>query len=171
MRVEIVCNGHTCFLEVAPSELLISVVRERLMLTGTKLGCGTGDCGACTVLVDGDPVNACLVYACECDGKSVVTVEGVAQSAAGELLVAEFSDGGAVQCGFCTPGIIVTAAATLARGPVHDDRAAIEEALAGNLCRCTGYFPILAAVQAASARLYGREPVDPDGVTQRPGGR
>jgi carbon-monoxide dehydrogenase small subunit len=143
------CNGAERALSGAPDRLLIDVLRDDLGLTGTKLGCGTGDCGACTVLLDGAPVNSCLVYAAECAGASVETIEGVVETAHGRLLVEQFAEKNAVQCGICTPGLVVTGAALLTSGKGELDRGQIKEALAGNLCRCTGYFPIIAAVEAA----------------------
>lgn len=145
-----VCNGIVQPLTTGGDRLLIDVLRDDLRLTGTKLGCGTGDCGACAVLLEGAPVNSCLVYAAECAGSSVETIEAVATSPRGRRIVEALVAFGAVQCGICTPGIVVTAAALLA-GSERPEREEIEVALAGNLCRCTGYLPIVAAVQAASA--------------------
>jgi aerobic-type carbon monoxide dehydrogenase small subunit (CoxS/CutS family) len=143
------CNGVERPLAGAEGRLLIDVLRDDLGLTGTKLGCGTGDCGTCTVLLDGAPVNSCLVYAAECGGSSVETIEAVAASPRGRRVVEELVARGAVQCGICTPGIVVVAAALLERS-ARPRREEIEVALAGNLCRCTGYLPIVAAVEAAA---------------------
>ena len=143
------CNGVDRPLDDAEDRLLIEVLRDDLHLTGTKLGCGTGDCGACTVLLDGEPVNSCLVFAAECAGSAVETVEAVAASPRGRRIVEELVAYGGVQCGICTPGIVVAAAALLECKP-RPRREEIEVALAGNLCRCTGYLPILAAVEAAA---------------------
>jgi carbon-monoxide dehydrogenase small subunit len=154
-RIRLTVNDRDVHLDVSDSELLIDFLRGRCGLTGTKLGCGTGDCGACTVLLGGQPVNACLVYAAECDEGEVETVEGVADAADGEVVIGELHRADATQCGFCTPGIVVTATALL-RGqpcPTGDELTA---ALAGNLCRCTGYAPILRGVRAAADRLAGR---------------
>lgn len=148
------CNGAARALPDPGDRLLIDVLRDDLGLTGTKLGCGTGDCGACTVLLDERPVNACLVYAAECDGTAVATVEGVADDDVGRVVGEELVAAGAVQCGICTPGIVVMAASLLrarALGPL--DRDEIEVALGGNLCRCTGYLTIVQAVRAAADRL------------------
>ena len=149
-------NGAERRLRVRSNELLINVLRERLNLTGTKYGCGIGECGACTVLLDGAPVTACLVLAVEADGRDVRTIEGEARD--GELsdLQRAFIDAGAVQCGFCTPGMILSARALLERNPNPSDDE-IVEAIAGNLCRCTGYEAILQAVRLAAERLQGRE--------------
>lgn len=131
--------------------LLLDVLRYDCGLTGAKLGCGTGDCGACTVIVDGEAVNGCLVYALECEGCSVETIEGATATGIGATVVDEFLKADAVQCGFCSPGIIMSTCALLARtepGAVTDQE--IKESLAGNLCRCTGYLSILDAVRRAS---------------------
>lgn len=138
-------------LKIHPSESALSVVRNRLGLTGTKEGCGIGECGACTILVDGKAVNSCLMLAPQLDGRDVVTVEGLADGEDLHPLQEEFLAHGAVQCGFCTPGILLAAKALLDRNP-HPDRTEIVEALSGNLCRCTGYQQIVEAVMAASER-------------------
>jgi aerobic-type carbon monoxide dehydrogenase small subunit (CoxS/CutS family) len=151
---ELRINGEAARVEHDPDALLIETLREARGLTGTKLGCGTGDCGACTVLLDGRPVNSCLVYTAECAGADVTTVEGVAKTRVGAALADAFVAADAVQCGFCTPGIVVTAAALIAGAPaIVPDDGEIRSALAGNLCRCTGYRPIVAAVYAAAQRL------------------
>jgi len=145
-----VVNGMSVQLEVEPSARLLDVLRGPLSLTGTKEGCGNGECGACTVLVDGRAVNACLFPALEADGAVVETIEGLA----GEhgALSAEqrgFVEKGAIQCGFCTPGMIVSVTALLRRSPSPSD-SEIREALVGNLCRCTGYVQIVEAVRRAA---------------------
>ncbi|MER6562153.1 (2Fe-2S)-binding protein [Streptomyces sp. NPDC001027] len=150
-RMTLRVNGSDHDIAVAPDTLLLDALRYECGLTGAKLGCGTGDCGACTVTVDGEAVNSCLVYARECEGHSVETVEGVTASGIGAVVVEEFLKADAVQCGFCTPGIIMSTCALLARtepGAATDED--VKEALAGNLCRCTGYLPILDAVRRAS---------------------
>lgn len=128
---------------------LLEVLREDLQLTGTKHGCELGECGACAVLVDGEPVLSCLSLAVECGGRTVTTVEGLAQGGRLDPLQEAFADLGAAQCGYCTPGILMTARALLDHEP-HPSRARIREALAGNLCRCTGYAQIVDAVEAVS---------------------
>jgi carbon-monoxide dehydrogenase small subunit len=147
------CNGDAGELEEGDCRLLIEVLREDFGLTGTKLGCGTGDCGACTVVLDGDPVNACLVYAAECAGREVQTIEHVASDGVGALVAEAFAAAGAVQCGICTPGFVVAATEFLRRGHGDCTPAEIEVALSGNLCRCTGYLPIVDAVLDAASRL------------------
>ncbi|PZG54446.1 (2Fe-2S)-binding protein [Spongiactinospora gelatinilytica] len=152
------CNGEDRQVGRFDERLLIDVLREDLRLTGTKLGCGTGDCGACTVLLDGRPVNSCLVYAVECVAREVETVERVSQDDAGRILAEELVAAGAVQCGICTPGVLVMATSLVRSNPTPD-RADIETALSGNLCRCTGYLPIVRAVEAAARRVADqREP-------------
>jgi carbon-monoxide dehydrogenase small subunit len=130
---------------------LLEVLREDLALTGTKHGCELGECGACAVLVDGEPVLSCLLLAVESSGRRVTTVEGLATGGRLHPLQESFADLGAAQCGYCTPGILMTAKALLDREP-HPSRERIQEALSGNLCRCTGYWQILEAVEAAAER-------------------
>jgi carbon-monoxide dehydrogenase small subunit len=127
------------------------VLREELALTGTKEGCGSGECGACTVLLDGRPVNSCLVLAVEADGREVRTIEGEAKAGALSPLQQAFVDMGAIQCGFCTPGMVMSARALLMRksDPTEDE---VKEAICGNLCRCTGYRPIVEAVLEGARR-------------------
>lgn len=147
-----VLNGEPVQVHAAPNVTLLDLLRRDLGLTGTKQGCGEGDCGACTVLVDGEPVSSCLVLALEIQGRQVVTIEGIAH--AGELHPVQraFVEHGAIQCGFCTPGMILVAKALLDRVPAPGDLE-IREAIAGNLCRCTGYQKIVEAVTAAAQRL------------------
>jgi len=143
-RAEFVVNGREVSVEGHPMERLLDVLRERLQLTGTKEGCGEGECGACTVLMDGEPVLSCLVPLFQCEGRNVVTVEGIAEEPAARAFLERFVEAGGVQCGACTPGIIVTAWALLKKNPAPS-RAEIVEALSGNLCRCTGYEGIVRA--------------------------
>lgn len=144
-------NGEDYELLVEPHWLLIDVLREKLGLTGTKKGCGAGECGACTILMDGRPVNSCLVLAVRAEGTDIVTIEGLAKNAEIDPLQEEFLKQGAVQCGYCTPGMILTAKALLEEND-HPSEGEIREALAGNLCRCTGYQKIIDAIQAVVDR-------------------
>ena len=142
-------NQKSVHVTVAADAFLVDVLRDKLALMGTKYACGMGECGACTVLLDDEPVFACLVLAVETEGRRVITVEGLGAIGALHPLQRTFADRGAVQCGFCTPGMLVSAAALLARDP-HPDEPRIRAALSGNLCRCTGYTKIVEAVQAAA---------------------
>lgn len=149
--IHLVVNGKARTLEVLAHETLLQVLKERLFLTGAKEGCGVGECGACTVLLDGRAVNACLMLAVEADGRTLETIEGEAR-ADGSLsaLQRAFIDHAALQCGFCTPGMVLSARALLRRNP-RPSREEIVEAIAGNLCRCTGYEPVIDAIEAAAA--------------------
>jgi carbon-monoxide dehydrogenase small subunit len=138
MRVGLTVNGEAREAVGRPLDRLLDVLREQLGLTGTKEGCGEGECGACTVILDGEPVLSCLVPLAQCSGREVRTVEGVAALPAGRRLIERLVAAGGVQCGACTPGIVVTAWALLERDP-EPTRQALAAALAGNLCRCTGY--------------------------------
>ncbi|WPE24213.1 (2Fe-2S)-binding protein [Shinella zoogloeoides] len=147
-------NGKDRQAEADTETRLIDVLRYEFGLTGTKLGCATGDCGACTVVMDGRAVNSCLVYACECDGARIETIEGVTETPVGKVIVEEMIEADGAQCGFCTPGIVVTACALLREqgdAALSDDQ--IATALAGNLCRCTGYLPIRQAMRRAADQL------------------
>ena len=147
-------NGEEVTVQVKPSALLVEVLRDQLELTGTKVACGEGECGACTVLLDGRPVNSCLVPALKAQGREVLTVEGL--TPLGELhpLQKAFVERGAVQCGYCTPGMLMSAKALLDHNP-NPTEEEIRVAISGNLCRCTGYAKIVEAIQAASAGYVG----------------
>ena len=146
MKLRLEVNGVARDVDVHGARRLLDVVREDLGLTGTKEGCGEGECGACTVLVDGKPVMSCLVPVCQAEGKALTTIEGLATGGALHPLQQAFAAHGGAQCGICTPGMILAAHAwSLDRGSAED----VREALAGNLCRCTGYTKIFEAVEAA----------------------
>ncbi len=148
-KIHITVNGGLEEVTVPSNMTLLRMLRETLSLTGTKNGCSAGECGACTVLLNGEPVNSCMVLAAECDGATVLTVEGLAQeqhlAPVQEALVQE----GGVQCGFCTPGVLMSSFALLERNP-DPDESEIREALVGNLCRCTGYLRFVKSVKKAA---------------------
>jgi carbon-monoxide dehydrogenase small subunit len=146
--IKFTINGKTRQIQTKPNKTLLSMLREDLELTGTKEGCGEGECGTCTVLLDGKPVNACLVLVGQVDGHDVLTIEGVASNGKLHPLQKAFINTGAIQCGFCSPGAILSALALLKHTP-HPTSMEIQRALGGNLCRCTGYSKIVAAVQIA----------------------
>ncbi len=147
--INVVVNGSKEYVRVPANMTLLQMLRDELALTGTKNGCEAGECGACTVLVDGQPVNACMVLAVEVDGREVITVEGLASPEGLSPLQQAFIDHNAVQCGFCTPGMLLAAQALLERNPRPTEEE-IRQALVGNLCRCTGYVRIVEAVQAVA---------------------
>ena len=150
--ITVTVNGKPEYLAVPSHITLLEMLREQLALTGTKNGCSAGECGACTVLIDGEPVNSCMMLAVEADGREITTVEGLAAED-GQLtcLQEAFVDLNAVQCGFCTSGMLLSAHALLQRRP-HPTEEEIREAIVGNLCRCTGYVRIVKSVQAAAAK-------------------
>ena len=148
-------NGDERTCAVTPGTTLLEALRYGLGLTGSKQGCDKGDCGACTVLVDGEPALACISLALAHEGRAITTIEGVAASGRPHPLQDAFDETGGAQCGFCTPGVLMSAYALLARNP-RPTRAEIAEALSGNLCRCTGYTKIFEAVELAATRLGGR---------------
>jgi carbon-monoxide dehydrogenase small subunit len=154
-QLALTVNGETRDVVVPVHKTLLEVLREDLDLTGTKHGCELGECGTCTVLVDGEPVLSCLVLPIECQGRQIKTVEGMADGGRLHPLQQAFAELGAAQCGYCTPGILLTAEVLLAENPTptRDD---VRVALAGNLCRCTGYTKILDAVELAALRMRGR---------------
>ena len=150
MEIEFTCNGNLTRVEIQPHWTLLHLLREELGFTGTKEGCGSGECGACTVIVDGLAVNACIFLAVEIDGRALTTVEGLAD-ADGTLhpLQQSFVDNGGIQCGFCTPGMLMSAKALLDENPAANETH-IKAALAGNICRCTGYIQIFDSVKAVT---------------------
>jgi len=152
LRISIRVNGEDHELLIAPNRTLSQVLREDLGLTGTKQGCGEGECGSCTVLLDDQPVSSCLVLAAQSDGREVITIEGVADGNELHPVQQAFVDQGAVQCGFCTPGMVLSAKALLdkKKRPTEHE---IRSALSGNLCRCTGYQKIVDAVQVAARNM------------------
>lgn len=151
MKIRLTVNGDVKSIEVEPFETLLELLR-RIGYKSVKFGCGEGFCGACTVILDGRPVNSCLVLAATVDGKNVATVEDMGDSRNLHPLQAAFMDAGAIQCGFCTPGMLLSARALLER-KANPSSAEIKEALEGNLCRCTGYVQIVEAVQLAARRM------------------
>lgn len=151
-RIRITLNGEGTDVSFASYKTLLEVLREDLGHTGTKHGCELGECGACAVLLDGKPVLSCLVLALECDGREILTVEGMGLDGKLHPLQDAFADLGAAQCGYCTPAILVTAKALLDANP-HPTRGEIREAISGNLCRCTGYLQIFEAVEAAVLKI------------------
>ncbi len=154
--IRMVVNGQNRHVEVRPNELLADVLRERLGLTGTKIGCEAGECGACTVLINGKPTLSCLTLAIECEGKEILTIEGIGDAAKGELhpLQKAFVEHYGVQCGFCTPAMILTAKAFLEKNPSPNEDE-IREAINGVICRCTGYMQIVESILAAAEEMKG----------------
>jgi carbon-monoxide dehydrogenase small subunit len=152
MEIEITINGRKRRFNVESNKLLLNLLRDDLYLTGTKYGCGIGECGACTIHLDGEAVLACMVLAVEADGRSVDTIEGVADRTKLDPVQEAYVEEGAIQCGFCTPGFIMITKALLAENP-DPNEAEIREYLKGNYCRCTGYVNIVRAVQSASRKL------------------
>jgi len=157
VQISLTVNGEPAEAWFAPYKTLLEVLREDLNLTGTKHGCELGECGACAVLVDGEPQLSCLLLALECEGRSIETVEGMGDGARLHPLQAAFADLGAAQCGYCTPGILLTAKALLLKEP-NPSRERIKEAISGNLCRCTGYQQIFEAIEEAARRMEHESP-------------
>jgi len=147
--IELKVNGDNYEVRVEPWRTLAEVIREDIGLTGTKEACSTGECGACTILLDGMPVNSCLVLAVEAEGKDIMTIEGLAEGDKLHPLQEAFVRHGAIQCGFCTPGMLLSAKALLDENP-HPTEEEIKEAISGNLCRCTGYVKIIEAILAVA---------------------
>ncbi|HOI62811.1 MAG TPA: (2Fe-2S)-binding protein [Mesotoga sp.] len=152
MKIDFKVNGRDYSLEVREDMRLLDFLREELKLTGTKEGCGEGECGACTVIIDGKAVNSCLVLVPEIDGREVITVEGLERDGRLHPLQESFIEKGAVQCGFCTPGMLMSAKALL-DGNADPSDEEIMEAIEGNLCRCTGYYKIVQAIRDAAGKL------------------
>ena len=150
MEINFKLNGSAVTIDADPTARLLDIVRDLLHRKGTKEGRGIGECGACTVLVNGEPVNSCICPAAQAEGCEVLTIEGLAEDRIADVIKACFIEEGAVQCGFCTPGFILSAYALLLKNP-SPTREEIREALAGNLCRCTGYIQIVNAVERAAA--------------------
>ena len=151
VKVDCLVNGERVCAMVDPTITLLNFLRNELKLFGTKEGCGEGECGACTVIMNGEPVNSCLVLAVEAQGAEILTVEGLAEDGKLSILQQEFIKMDALQCGFCTPGMLMSSRALLDRNPDPSEEE-IKEALAGNFCRCTGYFPIIEAVKSTAKR-------------------
>ncbi len=151
--IKMTVNGKTYEMAVEPNQTLVGVLRNELGLTGTKVGCEMGDCGTCTVIMDGKAVNACLVLAVQVDGREILTIEGLAQDEALDPIQESFVMEGAIQCGFCTPGMIMSAKALLNENP-DPKEAQIREGISGVLCRCTGYSKIVQAIKSTSQKTH-----------------
>lgn len=160
-QINVTINHETERVVVPSNMTLMQMLREKLALTGTKNGCSAGECGACTVLMNGEPVNSCMVLAVECNEANIVTVEGLANDKQLDPIQEAIIDAGGVQCGFCTPGILISSRAFLDRNPNPSDEE-IREALVGNLCRCTGYTRIVEAVKKAASRKLAGAPIASD---------
>lgn len=154
VEVSLKINGEEYPLLIGKRWTLLYVLRDVLNLTGTKYGCGTGDCGACKVLIDGEPVNSCTYLATRAQGKEIITIEGLSQEGRLSPVQQAFVETGAIQCGFCTPGMVISATALLRRNP-NPTREEILKALDNNLCRCTGYVKIIEAIELAGRRMRG----------------
>jgi len=151
-KIKVKVNGKNFELSVKPNELLLNVLRDKLGLSGTKYGCGTGDCGACTVLINDEPMLSCLTLAATVDGAEVTTIEGMATNGKLHPIQEAFVKHGAIQCGFCIPGIVMMAKSFLDENPSPTDEE-IKESLKGHMCRCTGYVNIIRAIKAASLEI------------------
>lgn len=152
MKVFFILNGLQTVIDVDPDRRVVDILREELQLTGTKEGCGSGECGACTILVDGESRLSCLMLAAQLEGKSIISIEGLAAGGNMHPVQEAFVEHGAVQCGFCTPGMVMATVDLLNRN-AEPTRGEIREAISGNLCRCTGYQKIVDAVEAAAKQL------------------
>jgi carbon-monoxide dehydrogenase small subunit len=155
VEINLTVNSQPYRLSVPPHHTLLEVLREDLSLTGTKEGCSLGECGACTVLMDGQAVNSCLVLAAEADGSEITTIEGLADGDKLHPIQQAFVDHGGLQCGFCTPGMILSAKALLDKNP-HPTEEEIKQGISGNLCRCTGYTKIIESIKAAADNMGGK---------------
>jgi carbon-monoxide dehydrogenase small subunit len=155
--IELIVNGESFEVIVRPNDLLVDVIRDKIGLTGTKKGCGAGDCGACTVLMEGKPTLSCLTLAISCRGKQIETIEGLAQDGILHPLQQAFVEKGAIQCGYCSPGMILSAKALLGKIPNPDPKD-IRHEMAGNLCRCTGYKKIMEAISEVAQGAYKEDP-------------
>ena len=155
-HISFMLNGESSEVAFAPHKTLLEVLREDLALTGTKHGCELGECGTCTVLVDGKSILSCLMLGLDAEGRAVTTIEGMAENGCLHPLQDTFADLGAAQCGYCSPGFLLAAKELIEKSP-NPSRDEIKEALSGNLCRCTGYIKIYEAVELAAARLRGEE--------------
>lgn len=153
-KIRLIVNEQEYELLVEPHKTLLDVLRNNLSLTGTKRGCNSGECGACTVLLDGIPILSCMTLACEVEGKKIQTIEGIAQNGELHPVQKAFIECGAIQCGFCTPGMVLSAVALLNSNP-NPNTDEIKKAISGNLCRCTGYIKIIEAIQQAAHALEG----------------
>ena len=151
VSIELKINGEIHAVSIKPNETLLDVLRDKIGLTGTKKGCDTGQCGACTVLLDGKPVPSCLMLAIDVKNSEIVTIEGLADNGSLHSLQEAFVNEGAVQCGYCTPGMILSAKALLDQNPNPSEQE-IKEAISGNLCRCTGYVKIIQAISIAAGK-------------------
>jgi len=156
IAIGVTVNGQRYEREVEPRLLLVQLLREELRLTGTHIGCDTTYCGACTILVNGEPVKSCTMLAVQADGADILTVEGLEKDGELHPLQKAFSENHGLQCGYCTPGMLMSATALLARNP-SPDRKQIRKGIQGNLCRCTGYHNIVAAIESAAATLRGEK--------------
>ena len=151
ISINFTINGKKQQLDIPAGMTALELIRDRLELKGTKEGCGIGECGACTIIVDGRAVNACLMFAAQLDGREVITVEGLEQNGELHPIQKAFAEKHAVQCGFCTPGVMMSARALLSENP-HPNRSEIIKTISGNLCRCTGYQSIVEAIEAAATK-------------------
>jgi carbon-monoxide dehydrogenase small subunit len=154
MKITIKVNGKPRNFDVEPNTLLLNLIRENMMLTGAKYGCGIGECGACTVLLDSESVLACMILAVDADGRNLETIEGLGEYDSLHPIQETYLEEGAVQCGFCTPGFVMSTKSLLSENP-QPTETEIREYLKGNMCRCTGYVNIVKAVQSAAAKMKG----------------